>query len=73
MAITKSSKLYLERKKRRGTHRGPTPRMAPGKSPLHQVGLLYPQPNVDFVNDGTPPPDRAEAIEPWPHGPPPES
>jgi hypothetical protein len=68
MAITQSSKLFLERAGLRETYRAPAAEVVPTSLPIHTITLPSPLPQPAFVNDGNPPPDRAGAVEPWPNG-----
>ena len=84
MAITKSSKLFLERMGLRTTSRGPVPTVAPLDLSIHSITLSRPLPHPDFVSRGAPPPDpdqwpegvmpaelppdHGPSVDPWPHG-----
>lgn len=64
MPITKSARLFLERKGLRPTWRPPTAQVAPSDLPQHRMTLTAPLASVVF--DGDPPPDRGNTKEPWP-------
>ena len=65
MAITKSSRLFLERLGLLATSRSPVPTVDPAAWKQHRQGT---RPLTDLISNGAPAPDRPVTAEPWPHG-----
>ena len=69
MEISRSARLYEERKGLRVTRRGPGPRLGLKDNLVHQIPMEPPLPLPDLLplQNGHPPPD-AGRIDVWPHG-----
>lgn len=68
MELSKSAKLYQERRGLRPTRRHPGPRLAPSQNLVTTVPLVAPYPTTQvLLTEGAAPPDTGRTPI-WPHG-----